>query len=67
MILVSSEISQRGLVHNRASAGGRETTYDATVGEIIHDGTAYKGEAFDLQAKGMVWVVSHERSLYQTT
>lgn len=61
MILISKEISALGLVHNRTTAGDRETTYDATVGEIIHEGQTYKGNAFVLPSRGMVWVVSHER------
>lgn len=61
MILVSREILDRQLVHSRTSAGERETTYDATVGEIIHEGITHDGEAYALPARGMVWVVSHER------
>jgi hypothetical protein len=41
VILISREISDRDLVHNRTLAGERETTYDATVGEIIHNGTTH--------------------------
>jgi deoxycytidine triphosphate deaminase len=61
VILISKEISERDLVHNRTLGGKRETTYDATVGEIIHNGTTHKDETFELPASGMVWVVSHER------
>jgi deoxycytidine triphosphate deaminase len=61
MILSSREISDLGLVHNRMSAGERETTYDATVGEIIHEGETYRADAYVLPSRGMVWVVSHER------
>jgi deoxycytidine triphosphate deaminase len=53
--------AQLGIVQNRAPEGMRSTTYDATVGEIIHEGITYEGAAYTLPPRGMVWVVSEER------
>ena len=61
MILTSREILDRDLVHSRTPAGDRATTYDATVGEIIFQGTTFAGAAYVLPSRGMVWFVSHER------
>lgn len=61
MILSSNEIEVRGLVQNRSSKGIRDTTYDATVGEIIHEGKTHDGPSYVLPTRGMVWVVSNEK------
>jgi deoxycytidine triphosphate deaminase len=61
MILTSSEILERKLVHNWSQEGVRHTTYDATVGEIIHEGKTHDGPSYVLPARGMVWVVSKEK------
>jgi deoxycytidine triphosphate deaminase len=61
MILSSNEIELRGLVQNRSSKGIRNTTYDATVGEIIYEGKTHEGPSYVLPARGMVWVVSNEK------
>jgi deoxycytidine triphosphate deaminase len=38
----------------------RHSTYDATVGEIINEGSTHYDNSFVLPARGMVWVVSRE-------
>ena len=61
MILTSKEISDLKLVENPASGATRESTYDATVGEIFQEGKRFQGSEYDLPPRGMVWVVSNER------
>ena len=61
MILTSNEIENLGIVQNGAPDGARSTTYDATVGEIIHEGITFEGASYVLPPRGMVWVVSRER------
>lgn len=61
MILIAKEIAELDLVQGSASVGRRDTTYDATVGEIIREGETFKGDEYVLPSRGMVWVVSHER------
>jgi deoxycytidine triphosphate deaminase len=60
MILTSDEIEKLKIVQNRIPEGARSTTYDATVGEIIHEGVTYEGTSYVLPPRGMVWVVSRE-------
>jgi deoxycytidine triphosphate deaminase len=61
MILISKEISDLKIVDNPIKESQRETTYDATVGEIIHEGKTFARDAYVLPSRGMVWVVSRER------
>jgi deoxycytidine triphosphate deaminase len=61
MILTSNEIDVRHLVQNQSSKGIRDTTYDATVGEIIYQGKTHDGQSYVLPTRGMVWVVSNEK------
>ena len=67
MILTSNEIEARQLVHNRSNKGVRDSTYDATVGEIIHKGKTHDGLTYVLPARGMAWVVSNEKFVLPST
>jgi hypothetical protein len=61
MILTSNEIEALGIVQSSVPHGVRSTTYDATVGEIILQGTTLEGDSYVLPPRGMVWVVSKEK------
>lgn len=60
MILTGNCILERGLVGNIVPDSVRSSTYDATVGRIISNGKVYNTEAFLLEPRGIVWVVSAE-------
>jgi deoxycytidine triphosphate deaminase len=61
MILTAESITRRELVVNPNAEGVRDTTYDATVGEIVQDGKTVEGDSYVLPARGIVWVVSAEK------
>jgi dUTPase len=60
MLLTKNEIANKGIVLGAQPAGVRETTYDATVGTILSDGSPIAGNEFTLKSRGVVWVVSAE-------
>ncbi|MFM0741975.1 hypothetical protein PQQ51_32505 [Paraburkholderia xenovorans] len=60
MLLTKADIANNKIVYAPTSNGQRETTYDATVGEIIYGGTVIKDDEFTLASRGVVWVVSEE-------
>lgn len=63
MVLTSTQISSKNIVQiasGKQATGQRDTTYDATVGEIISSGKSTDGTSFTLKSRGVVWVVSSE-------
>ena len=60
MILNHNQILERDIVQGKIHCGDRATTYDATVGSIISNGSKMEGDAFRLPSRGVVWVVSAE-------
>jgi deoxycytidine triphosphate deaminase len=60
MLLDKKAIKQKAIVSSPSPTSERETTYDATVGEIILKGVVQSGESFILQPRGVVWVISKE-------
>ncbi|RKT24454.1 dUTPase-like protein [Paraburkholderia sp. RAU2J] len=60
MLLDKNGIKQEGIVSSSSPKSERETTYDATVGEIILKGVIQPGQSFILQPRGVVWVISKE-------
>jgi deoxycytidine triphosphate deaminase len=60
MVLTSQEIAAKNIVSNGRTTGRRDTTYDATIGEIISCGKVIDGPSFPLPSRGVVWVVSNE-------
>ena len=60
MILTGSQIRTASIVHNPSSSGWRDTTYDATVGEIIQEGVPVKEDTFVLAPRALVWIISNE-------
>lgn len=60
MQLTKTDIAQENIVNPSSPAGQRETTYDATVGEIIYKGVLHQKAKYTLPSRGIVWVVSAE-------
>lgn len=60
MVLTANEITSKGIVSGAVAAGQRSTTYDATVGAIIHCGVEIDESSFKLPPRGIVWLVSAE-------
>lgn len=60
MVLTANEITSKGIVFGAMQIGQRSTTYDATVGAIIHCGVEIDENSFALPPRGIVWVVSAE-------
>ena len=45
----------------------RSTTYDATIGDIVYRGKICKGDTFELEKRGVVWVVSREEFAFDNS
>jgi deoxycytidine triphosphate deaminase len=60
MILNREQIKDAGIVIGAVDASRRCTTYDATIGDIISQGELIEADAFMLEKRGVVWVVSAE-------
>ena len=60
MVLTGDDIKELGIVSGSSAVGCRDTTYDATVGVIISEGSVFDGNTFVLPPRGIVWVVSAE-------
>src|SRR5450830_549060 len=60
MLLRKDEIIAKNIVAAANSKSQRETTYDATVGEIIFCGRKIEEDEFTLPSRGVVWVISKE-------
>jgi len=60
MVLTSDQIKEKAIVEGADEKGTRTTTYDATVGKIINEGSEHDGDTFILPPRGIVWVVSAE-------
>lgn len=60
MLLTKNDITGKNIVQGGISASERHTSYDATIGSIIHNGTAISESEFLLGRRGVVWVVSKE-------
>lgn len=61
MILNRGQITKSGIVRDGHESGRRSTTYDATIGEIVCEGSVVEAESYKLERRGIVWVVSNER------
>ncbi|MFX1735398.1 hypothetical protein PXJ20_02110 [Paraburkholderia sp. A1RI_3L] len=61
MLLDKNAITQNNIVSNPSVASQRETTYDATVGEILFKGQVLPGQSHILEPRGVVWVISAEQ------
>lgn len=60
-MLTLSEIAAKNIVIGEMPKGKRRpTTYDATVGCIIHKGAIWQENTYVLPPRGIVWVVSEE-------
>jgi deoxycytidine triphosphate deaminase len=59
-MLIKSEIKSQSLVVGAQSTGERDSTYDATVGEIVERGKIISEPTFTLQPRHIVWIVSKE-------
>ena len=60
MLLTKIDIAKNNIVAVPNPQSQRETTYDATVGEIIFCGKTIEEKKFTLPSRGVVWVVSNE-------
>lgn len=60
MMYTGVEIADEEIVSGARSEGIRPTTYDATVGCIIHEGKEIKQKDYVLPPRGIVWVISAE-------
>jgi dUTPase len=60
MVLTKAQIGAASIVVNGVQAGQRDTTYDATVGEILVDGNTVTEAEYRLPRRGVAWVVSAE-------
>lgn len=61
MILNRGEITSSKIVEGSKASSSRSTTYDATIGEIVCEGSVVESESYDIERRGIVWVVSEER------
>ncbi|WP_298023842.1 hypothetical protein [uncultured Parasphingopyxis sp.] len=61
MILNRGQITESRIVSGDRSESRRSTTYDATIGEIVCEGSVVEGDSYLLGKRGIVWVVSSER------
>lgn len=61
MILNRGQITESRIVSGDRSESRRSTTYDATIGEIVCEGSVVEGNSYLLGKRGIVWVVSSER------
>jgi deoxycytidine triphosphate deaminase len=59
-MLIQSEILSKGLVKNVQPIGLRDSTYDATVGEIIEQGKIISELEYTLKPRHIVWLTSNE-------
>jgi deoxycytidine triphosphate deaminase len=60
MILTRGEIGVLGIVHNGSVAAQQDSTYNATVNEILAEGEVVSASEYRLPKRGVVWVVSKE-------
>lgn len=60
MVLTAAEMGLQNIIQGVQPGGTRDTTYDATVGEIISGGEIVSNSSFTLKSRGVVWVVSNE-------
>lgn len=60
-MLIKQQIANLNLVENAQGIGQRDSTYDATVGEIVVLGKSITEQTYTLEPRHIVWIVSKEK------